>query len=74
MKFKLPRRQKCNPAIYNTPLSEVKTNFLIHEELRNNIHHDISTTSREELQRVNNMLRRYTEWIPSGQQHFPHLL
>jgi hypothetical protein len=50
-----------------------KTNPHTLEELRNNICREISTISREKLQRVNVFLR-YTECIGSGGQHFQHLL
>jgi hypothetical protein len=43
------------------------------EKLRNNIRHETSTVSEEEIQRLNNMFHRYTECIRSG-GHFHHLL
>jgi hypothetical protein len=50
-----------------------KTNSHTLEELRNNICHEISAISGEELQRVN-MFHRYIECIQSGGQQFQHLL
>jgi hypothetical protein len=44
------------------------------EELSNNIRRELSTVSGEELQRVNNVLFRYSECIQSGGQHFQHLV
>jgi hypothetical protein len=44
------------------------------EARRNNIRREISTISFQELQRVNNMLRRYTDCTRSGRQHFQYLL
>jgi hypothetical protein len=52
-----------------------KTNPHTLEELRNNICHEISAVSREELQRVNtSVFHRYTECIRSGGDHFQHML
>jgi hypothetical protein len=49
-----------------------KTNPHTLEELRNNIHHEISAISGEELQRVNTVFYRYNECIQSGRQYFQH--
>jgi hypothetical protein len=50
-----------------------KTNPHTLKELRNNIHHEISTISGEKLQRNTNMFYRYTECIWSGGQNSQHL-
>jgi len=50
-----------------------KTNSHTLEELRYNIHSEISTTSGE-LQRVINVFCSCIECIQAGSQHFQHLL
>jgi hypothetical protein len=49
---------------------EYKTNPHALEELSNNIRSDISAISGEELRRVNNFLRSFTECIRSGKPDF----
>jgi len=51
-----------------------KTKPYILEELRNNIYHEISTISVEELQMVNNIFYSCTECTWSGGKYFQHLL
>jgi len=50
------------------------TNLHNLEELRNNIHHEISIISRQEVWRVNNMLCWCIHCIQSGGWHVQHLL
>jgi hypothetical protein len=47
-----------------------KTNPHTLEELKNNIHRENSTISKQEHQKVNNVFRSRTHCIPSGRQHF----
>jgi len=47
-----------------------KTNPHITEELRNTIHREISTISRQELRTLNNLYCWQTDYISSGGQNF----
>lgn len=71
----LPSELTCDFYLWGNLRDKVyKRNLHTLIEPRNNIQCNIPTIYSEEFQRVNdNSFCKYTEWIPPGEQHFPHL-